>query len=344
MADLQVEVMGKDEGVMDDYIGKFTLSVTPGTKEVEIEGTVFKIVMGTFWIKIESTPSQDKHRLQFPYLFDGPIHYSRHYSPAVGLLTNFNDAWLYSTFIKGVPLFFRNNFQLWNRKGPASFAVRPGIQAGHRLLYARAAGNAFGIIEDTKGVVELLHTGAQDDVSGGGGPNAQRRVKPAVYTYIISAEDASFRFSETGAAFFVDFASKHALHSNCAEVVRYSGEFHPRPEGGWQNFGDFTPDDPVKWEFMIDNNSGTYAPDKMLLPEVKELFEFNFPGLVVRALDREDERLVESREACRAYALKWRGVRTDELQLHVREGEVTLCRRVSESGQQEMKRAKDNFT
>jgi hypothetical protein len=54
MADLQVEVMGKDEGVMDDYIGKFTLSVTPGTKEVEIEGTVFKIVMGTFWIKVTS--------------------------------------------------------------------------------------------------------------------------------------------------------------------------------------------------------------------------------------------------------------------------------------------------
>jgi hypothetical protein len=98
------------------------------------------------------------------------------------------------------------------------------------LLYVRAAGNAFGVIEDTKRFVELLHTGAQDDVSGGG-PNVQR-VKPAVYTYIISAEDDSFRFSETGAAFFVDFASKHVLHSNCAEVVWYSGEFHPRPEGG----------------------------------------------------------------------------------------------------------------
>ncbi|KIJ95693.1 hypothetical protein K443DRAFT_11201 [Laccaria amethystina LaAM-08-1] len=353
MADLQVEVMGKDEGVMDDYIGKFTLSVTPGTKEVEIEGTVFKIVMGTFWIKIESTPLQDKqHRLQFPYLSDGLGRYSRHYSPTVGLLTNLNDAWLYSTFIKGVPLFFRGNFQPWNRGykaaqsilqgGPASLAVWWGIQAGHRLLYARAAGNAFSIIEDTKGVVELLHTGAQDDVNGGG-PNAQR-VKLAVYTYIISAEDDTFRFSETGAAFVVDFASKHALHSNCAEVVRYSGQFHPRPEGGWQNFSESTPDDAVKWEFVIDNNSGTYAPDKMLLPEVKEFFEFNFPGLVVHALDREDERLVESGEACRAHAPKWRGVRTDELQPHVKEGEVTLCRHVSESGQQEAGRVEDNFT
>ncbi|KIJ91613.1 hypothetical protein K443DRAFT_685875, partial [Laccaria amethystina LaAM-08-1] len=320
-ADLRVEVVDKDEGATDDYIGKFALSVTPGTKEVEIEGTVFKIVRVTFWIKIESTPSQDKHHLQFPYLFDGAGRYSRHYSPTVGLLTNLNDARLYSTwkiFTKGVPLFFRDNFQPWNRKykavqsifqgGPASLAVRSGIQAGHRLLYARDAGTAFSIIEDTKGVVELLHTGAQDDVSGGG-LNAQR-VKLAVYTYIISAEDASFRFSERGAAFF----------------------FHLRLAGGWQNFSDSTPDDAVKWEFMIDNNSVTYAPEKILLPEVKQLFEFNFPGLVVHGLDREDERLVES---SRADALKWSGVKTDELQPHVKEGEVTMRRRVSESGQQE---------
>ena len=53
-ADLRVEVMDKDEGVTDDYIGKFTVSVTPGTKEVEIEGTVFKIARGTFWIKVTS--------------------------------------------------------------------------------------------------------------------------------------------------------------------------------------------------------------------------------------------------------------------------------------------------
>ncbi|EDR11076.1 uncharacterized protein LACBIDRAFT_315422 [Laccaria bicolor S238N-H82] len=199
-ANLQVKVMDKDEGVTDDYFGKFS---------------------------IDSTPSQDKHHLQFPYLFDGPIRYSRHYSPTVGRLTNLNDARLYSTwkiFLKGVPLFFRDTFQPWNRNykatqsifqgGPASLAVRSGIQAGHRVLYACTADNAFGIIEDSNGVLELLHTSSQDDI----GPIAQR-VKPAVYTYIISAKDDSFQFSKTGAAFFVDFASKHALHSNCAEVV-----------------------------------------------------------------------------------------------------------------------------
>lgn len=38
------------------------------------------------------------------------------------------------------------------------------------------------------------------------------------------------------------------------------------------------------------------------------------------------------------------GVRKDELQPHVKEGEVTLSKRVSESGQQEARRAEDNFT
>jgi hypothetical protein len=130
-ADLRVEVVDKDEGATDDYIGKFALSITPGTKEVEIEGTVFKIAGDILdqgdkpflmisqqknsspQFQIESTPLQDKYRLQFPYLFDGPIRYSRHDSPTVGLPTDLNDARLYSTwkvFIKGVPLFFRDNF------------------------------------------------------------------------------------------------------------------------------------------------------------------------------------------------------------------------------------------
>jgi hypothetical protein len=53
-ADLRVEVVDKDEGATDDYIRKFALSVTPRTKGVEIEGTVFKIVRVTYWIKVTS--------------------------------------------------------------------------------------------------------------------------------------------------------------------------------------------------------------------------------------------------------------------------------------------------
>ena len=228
----------------------------------------------------------------------------------------------------GVPLFFGDVHQHWNKKykaaqsifqGPTSLVVRRGVQASHRMLYQRTASNNFGIIENAAGIRQILRGDAR-----GSGFQFAHRVKPAVYTYIISSEDDSFRFSETGAAFFVDFASKHALHANCFETVRYSGEFHPRPQGGWDKFSDDIPDEDVNWELVIDNNSGTYAPDKKLLPKVKGLLEYNFPGFTIFALDHSDDELKESREACRAYALKYRGVKQDELQPHAHEGEETL--------------------
>ncbi|KAL0070391.1 hypothetical protein AAF712_002222 [Marasmius tenuissimus] len=355
-ADLHVEVLDKDLGTPhDDYIGKFKCSVASGAKEVEIEGPILRRNnRGTFWLKIETTPSTNK---QYPFLFDGPIRYSRHSSPTVGLFTNAEGAngRLYSTwkmYIAGVRIHFQDHYQPWNRnykaaqsifQGPASIAVRGPIQAGHRLLYARSTYNGFGIVETREDLMQVLRTELtridwQETKltneerrlarSSSPGPFA-KRIKPAVYTYIISGEDESFRFSETGAAFFVDFASKHALHANCAETVRYSGEFHPRPKGGWDAFSDNTADEDTEWELVFDNNSGTYAPDKALLPALKALFEQNFPGFNIFALDRDDEQLVSSREACRAYALRCRGVKDEELQPHAGEGEVTLIKQAS---------------
>ncbi|KAI0046833.1 C2-domain-containing protein [Auriscalpium vulgare] len=334
-ASLHVQVLDKDDGqVTDDNIGKFTTSVSPGAKEVEIEGPIFKRTNGTFWLKIESKkPDADLERCP-PYTFDGPIHFTRHFSPTVGRLTNINDERLYSTwkiYVKGVHMFFGDTVQPWNRNykaaqsifgsGPSALAVRSGIQAGHRLLYARSTRNGFGTITQPSDIMALLCGGKQ--AMGSRAP-VPHRVKPAVYTYIISRDDESLRFSETGAAFFVDFASKHALHAACAETVRYSGEFHPRPRGGWAAFSEDTPDDATAWELVIDNNSGTYSPDKGVLPQLKELLEYNFPGFSIYALDHEDPELKSSREACREYALKFRGVKQEELQPHSQEGVETL--------------------
>ncbi|KAJ7490903.1 hypothetical protein FB451DRAFT_1023630 [Mycena latifolia] len=343
-ASLSVEVLDKDDGATrDDYIGKFSTSVTAGAKEAEIDGPLFRRAGGTFWLKIESTPS-GRDPKAYPYMFDGPIRFSRHFSPTVGLLTNTvssdeSRARLYSTwkmYIRGVQLFFGDAVQEWNHgykaaqsifgPGPSSLAVRSGIMAGHRLLYARTTTNKFGVVSNAADVLGVLRGGA--------------RVKPAVYTYIISAEDDSLRFSETGAAFFVDFASKHALHANCHPCVRYSGEFHPRPAGGWAAFNDATPDAEVKWEIVIDNNSGTYSPDKTLLPKLKALIEYNFEGVAIYALDREDPELTASREACRAYALEHRGIKKEELQPQRHEGEEggTLASRASIISNDELRR------
>jgi hypothetical protein len=226
------------------------------------------------------------------------------------------------------------------------------------MLYARLAGNGYGMIDNrTEGGVEepvslkaILNAGsgsAPEGVSSFSAAEGGDRIKPAVYTYIISSADDTLRFSETGAAFFVDFASKHALHSNCAQHVRYSGEFHPRPVGGWANFNDSIADEDIDWELVVDNNSGTYAPDKMMLPTVQECLEYNFGcglaernskgerGFRVVVYDREDERLTESREACREYAVKTRGVSQDDLEPHVDDGEVTLNQTASPTLQQD---------
>ncbi|KAJ3907028.1 hypothetical protein F5879DRAFT_1065500 [Lentinula edodes] len=358
-SDLLVEVLDKDFGSpIDDFVGKFKTSVAAGAKELEIEGPLFRRNRGTFWLKIDSTPSSDPPEPR--YLFDGPIRYSRHLSPTVGRLTNLDDARLYSTwklYLIGVSLYFKDVYQHWNVNykaaqtifgtGATSLAVRTGIQAGHKMLYARSTSNGFGVIESATDVLKLFHGGRlnpkgivgsdQEYLSAQDGTPAARsffahRVKPAVYTYIISAEDDSLRFSETGAAFFVDFASKHALHANCCDRVRYSGEFHPRPRAknnswiGWQDFSDSMSDEMVDWEVLIDNNSGTYSPDKAMLPTLQALLEYNFPGFKVQALDREDEELTKSVQACRDYALKYRGVQVKHLQPHLEEGEESLMK------------------
>lgn len=80
------------------------------------------------------------------------------------------------------------------------------------MLYARSTSSTFGTIHDSDGFWALFRAGDDRPPSDPQQRSMEEsRIKPAVYTYIIG-EDDNFRFSETGASFFVDFASKHALH------------------------------------------------------------------------------------------------------------------------------------
>jgi Ca2+-dependent lipid-binding protein len=50
-AKLNVEVWDKDDCTLsDDYIGRFSTTVDSGTKEIEIQGSLFR--RGTFWLKV----------------------------------------------------------------------------------------------------------------------------------------------------------------------------------------------------------------------------------------------------------------------------------------------------
>jgi len=46
---------------------------------------------------------------------------------------------------------------------------------------------------------------------------------------------------------------------------------------------------------------------------VQKLLECNFPGYSIFALDHEDLELKKSTDACRAYAMRKRGIREKEL-------------------------------
>ncbi len=260
-----------------------------------------KIVQGKFQLSIIPIPTTPDTLKLRPYTFDGPIRYFRHYSLTVGHLTKINHERLYSTwkiYLKRIDLYFDpNDKQKYNSsyqgaksifEGPMSQAIQSAIKQAHRVLYARQTTNKFGLLNSSEDFWNLLLD-----------PNTDN-IKPCVYTYII--EDRSWRFSETGASFFVDFASKHALHSNCAKTVVYAGEFHPRPIAGWNQYDPNERQSWNQWELVIDNGSGTYAPDLTLLEKLKDLLVFNFPGLNVVTYDYKDRQLKSSIEACRDFA------------------------------------------
>jgi hypothetical protein len=75
------------------------------------------------------------------------------------------------------------------------------------------------------------------------------------------------------------------MHCDLAEEVVYSGEFVIIKDEKNGN-----------WKLAIDNNSGTYSPNKMILGKLKELFERNFPGLEVDAYSYDEPKFREYKD------------------------------------------------
>lgn len=144
-----------------------------------------------------------------------------------------------------------------------------------------------------------------------------------IFTYVLTL-DGLMRFTETGKEFGIDLLSKHTMHSNVATYVACSGEFfirriakrhkphhshtgssshhHYHPESGTVTCDNGlnhethdhpdTPESsrkPEDYELIIDNDSGTYRPDKCVLPDLQAFLQRQFPGLHIRALDCGDE-------------------------------------------------------
>ncbi|RLN66161.1 hypothetical protein BBJ29_008215 [Phytophthora kernoviae] len=152
---------------------------------------------------------------------------------------------------------------------PESPVLRKAIMGQHVMVYMHNQSTLYGAMESPADFFKLVHDG-------------RRQNKQVLFTYVITK--TGWYFSETGAAFFKDMLSKHMLHCGAAFSVLYAGEFRIETD----LFGEP--------KLIIDNDSGTYAPPKEDLPRLRALFENNFPGISVEALDRDAEGQQASRK------------------------------------------------
>lgn len=135
------------------------------------------------------------------------------------------------------------------------------------------------------------------------------------FTYVLTL-DGMFRFTETGKEFGIDMLSKHTMHSDVETYIACSGEFfirrlkrplssdsvHPHTKthpqepipGGPPH--EHPPHDPAYYQLIIDNDSGTYRPDKSTLPYLKQFLETNFPGLGIVTMHWEEKELQDMKE------------------------------------------------
>lgn len=136
-----------------------------------------------------------------------------------------------------------------------------------------------------------------------------------IFTYVLTL-DGLLRFTETGKEFGIDLLSKHTMHSDVATYIACSGEFFirrlakptssedPKPKEGTHPDKELPggppeeppPSNPKYYQLIIDNDSGTYRPDKSILPDLRSFLEQNFPGLGVIVMHCEDKELAKLKE------------------------------------------------
>jgi len=286
---MMIEIWDYDESNKDDFLGLCTYTFDGKSGEIKLEVVLNHKKHGELTLKVEYRPqSAENSVLKSNELRSlGPVYYEHHVSTFAGLVTHsINDADVsaFSTYkvrFPNIAEIFEGVKQHWNvayssaqkifGANPGSAIARQSIHALHSSLYRHSKSSRYGTLKSGLQFLNLFNF-------------ARRKENPKFYTYAI-LED-SMRFSETGAKFFNDFMSKHAMHADCSEQVYCAGEFSVQHV------------EEDKWVFWIDNNSGTYAPSKTILSKLALLFSSNFPDLQVEALDREDPKLIAVRKVC----------------------------------------------
>ncbi|KAL4145409.1 hypothetical protein PRNP1_013080 [Phytophthora ramorum] len=270
----------------DDALGQtqFTAANTDGAETTfELPITRNDKAAGTIVIKVKSSPTLVVGNGALQQV--GPVHYSVHSSFINGVITDTTtddekrESFAYHVQLHDIQRILPTDNE-WNHNHkpvqrifspdhPEAPVLRKAVASEHAAVYKHDSDTVYGEFNGPADFFKLLHDGKRLD-------------KPVLFTYAIIS--TGWYFSETGAAFFKDMLSKHMLHSGAQFNVKYAGEFHI--EQGRQG----------EYRLLIDNNSGTYAPPKEELPQLKTLLETNFPGISVDVHDRSDPELKEKRK------------------------------------------------
>ncbi|KAK6948091.1 hypothetical protein Daesc_009855 [Daldinia eschscholtzii] len=191
---------------------------------------------------------------------------------------------------------------LFRSRGLRGKILNKALHHQHHRIYNFDRGTLFGTFEPCSEEASLQFLKMAHFDEGG-----------RIFTYVITL-DGIMRFTETGKEFGIDLLSKHTMHSDAAIYIACSGEFFIRRLKKPRVSGDPEPGEPTHpeeliqggppkespptrpeyYQLIIDNDSGTYRPDKSVLPDLKKLLERNFPGLGIVTLacdDPEDQKL-----------------------------------------------------
>ena len=195
----------------------------------------------------------------------------------------------------------------WNA-GIRGRVLNKALQHQHSRVYNFNRSTEYGVVEPRSEEAALQFLKMVHFDEGG-----------RIFTYVLML-DGLLRFTETGKEFGIDLLSKHTMHSDVNIYVAHAGEFFVRrldhPEKDAEAPGQVThppdahlpngppheppPQDPRRYELVIDNDSGTYRPRADHLPQLQRFLEANLPGLQVVVKECQDERLGKMKDEQRA--------------------------------------------
>eukprot|EP01124_Arcella_intermedia_P008219 TRINITY_DN1515_c0_g1_i4.p1 TRINITY_DN1515_c0_g1~~TRINITY_DN1515_c0_g1_i4.p1 ORF type:complete len:359 (-),score=71.40 TRINITY_DN1515_c0_g1_i4:51-1127(-) len=272
---VKMAVWDHDRIGKSDFLGQLELNLSPSDKGL-FGVAQKKDLKGRGSSADVNVKGTINFMMQFSSEIKGQCKLFYHNHKFTGLaraISSGESARVYGTYrveLNHVDQVFGDIYQGWNKNYESaqkifnSPVVKDVVTTQHNHLYSDISITKTGLLENGQHLLIYLKNGYKGN-------------RPRFFTYAITGH--TWYFSETGAAFFVDFTSKHAMHACVAEEVRYAGEFH------------FQKNTDGSFRLVIDNNSGTYAPNKDHLPRLQKLMQLNFPGLEVEVCDFHDEKL-----------------------------------------------------